>query len=88
MKELLRQIGIDLPGYYSKPDTYVIDLDSADEYSRIFAKLDKTDLVDEVEESSVSNVSVSNVMYTNDEYLLNIIADFDNDTYRLVVHKL
>ena len=53
MKELLRQIGIDLPGYYSKPDTYVIDLDSADDYSRMFAKLDKTDLVDEVEESSI-----------------------------------
>lgn len=88
MIELLRKIGITIPGYYSNVDTYVIDLDSADEYSKVFSKLDKSDLVDEVEESSVSNVSVSNVMYTSNNYSLNIIADFDSDTYKLVVHRL
>ena len=87
MKELLNKIGIVQVGYYSNSNTYVIDLEDSNEYNKVFSKLDKSDLVEEVEDSSVSNVSVSNVMYTSDSYSLNLIADFDNDNYKLVVHK-
>mgnify|MGYP000316234657 FL=1 len=88
MKELLLKIGISEPGYFSDSKTYVIDLKDSSQYSKVFSKLDKTDLVEELADSSVSNTSISNVMYTNDEYSMNIIADFDSDEYKLVVHKL
>lgn len=88
MKELLLKIGISEPGYFSDSKTYVIDFEDSTQYSKAFSKLDKTDLVEELVDSSVSNTSISNVMYTNDEYSLNIIADFDNDEYKLIVHKL
>ena len=88
MKELLLKIGISEPGYFSDSKTYVIDFEDSTQYSKAFSKLDKTDLVEELVDSSVSNTSISNVMYTNEEYSLNIIADFDNDEYKLIVHKL
>lgn len=88
MKELLNKIGITDAGYFSSKDNYVIDFDSASEYNRAFSKLDKTDLVEENDDASVANVSVSNIMYSNDEFSLNLIADFDSDSYRLVVTKL
>lgn len=88
MKELLNNIGITQVGYYSSNNTYVIDFDDANEYDRAFSKLDKSDLVEENDDASVINVDVSNVMYMNDNYSLNLIADFDSDTYKLVVTKL
>lgn len=88
MKELLNNIGITQVGYYSSNNTYVIDFDDANEYDKAFSKLDKSDLVEENDDASVINVDVSNVMYMNENYSLNLIADFDSDTYKLVVTKL
>lgn len=88
MKELLKKIGIDGSGYYSDSNTYVIDLEDSNAYNKAFTKLDNTSLVDEMSESSVSNAYISNVMYINDRYSINIIADFESDTYKIIVHKL
>lgn len=88
MRELLNRVGITQPGYFSDSNTYVVDIMSANDYSRISTKLDKSDLVEEVEDSSISNTSISNIMYESEEYSLNLIADFDSDIYKLVVHKI
>lgn len=88
MKELLKKIGINNPGYYSDSSTYVVEMNDSDEYSKAFTKLDNTDLVEELSASSVSNAYVSNVMYVNDDYSINIIADFESETYKIIVHKL
>lgn len=88
MKELLNKIGITQVGYYSSNDTYVIDFEDSKEYDKVFSKLDKSELVEENDDASVINVDVSNIMYMSDDYSLNLIADFDSDTYKLVVTKL
>ena len=88
MKELLKSIGITDAGYFSSNDNYVIDFEDSNAYNKSFSKLDKTDLVEENDDSSVVNVSVSNILYTNGEFALNLIADFDSDSYKLVVTKL
>lgn len=88
MKELLRKIGITEAGYFSSNNNYVIDFDNSDEYNKAFSKLDRIDLVEENDDTSVINMSVSNIMYSNDDFSLNLIADFDNDTYKLVVTDL
>lgn len=88
MKELLKKIGITQPGYFSSDDNYVIDIESSEQYNKIFSLLDKSDLVEENEDSSVANISVSNILYSNDDFSLNLIADFDQDIYKLVVHEL
>lgn len=88
MKELLRKIGITEAGYFSSNNNYVIDFDNSEEYNKAFGKLDRTDLVEENDDTSVINMSVSNIMYSNNDFSLNLIADFDNDTYKLVVTDL
>lgn len=88
MKELLSKIGITEAGYFSKEKNYVIDFESSDQFNKAFSKLDKSDLVDENEDSSVVNLNVTNVMYISDDYSLNLIADFSADTYKLVVTEL
>lgn len=88
MKEFLKKLGITQAGYYSSKNNYVIDLDDAKDYDKICSTLDKSDLVEENPDSSVINTSVSNILYVGDQFSLNVIADFDNDTYKVVVTEL
>ena len=88
MQDLLNKIGITQPGYYSDKNIYIIDLENADQYSKVFSKLDRSKEVKELQSSSISNASISNVMYVNDDYNLNLIADFDNNVYKLVIYEL
>ena len=88
MKEFLRKLGITQSGYYSSNNNYVIDLDDSKDYDKICSVLDKSDLVEENPDSSVINTSVSNILYVGEQFSLNVIADFDNDTYKVVVTEL
>lgn len=88
MKELLKKLGITMPGYFSKNGDYIIDLEDSDEYNKTFSKLDKSNLVEENEDSSLATLQMSNVFYESDKYSFNLVADFDNDIYKLVVHEL
>lgn len=88
MKEFLRKLGITQSGHYSSNNNYVIDLDDSNDYDKICSILDKSDLVEENPDSSVINTSVSNILYVGEQFSLNVIADFDNDTYKVVVTEL
>lgn len=88
MKDILSKIGITAPGHFSKDNNYVVDFENSDEFNKAFSRLDKSSLVEENEDSSVITLDVSNVMYIGDGYSFNLIADFDQDTYKLVVTEL
>lgn len=88
MKDLLRKIGITEEGHHTSNDTYVVDLEDSDHFNRIFSKLDKSDIVEENEDSSVVNLDVTNILYISEKFALNLIADFSQDTYKLVVTEL
>ena len=88
MKEFLRKLGITQSGYYSSNNNYVIDLDDSKDYDKICSVLDKSDLVEENPDSSVINTSVSNILYVGEQFSLNAIADFDSDTYKIVVTEI
>lgn len=83
MKQLLTAIGINLPGHY-EGDDYVVDIDNSDMFYRVFSKLDNTDLLDEETESSQVGLDATNVIYSSDDYSINLIANFENDTYSLI----
>lgn len=88
MKELLKSIGITEAGYFSEDGNYIIDFENSNDFNRAFNKLDKSDKLEENDDSSVANLNVSNIMYMADTYSLNLIADFEQDVYKLVVTEL
>ena len=88
MKELLNKLGITQAGYFSKDKSYIIDFEDDKEYSKAFSRIDKSNLLEEDPDTSVINTNVSNIVYTNDNFILNMIADFDSDTYKLVVKEI
>lgn len=88
MEEFLSSIGIHNEGTLSNDGSYVIDFDNVDDYNSAFTKLDKFEGLDESEESSIVNASISNVIYMNEDYLITLTANFDDDQYKLVIKEM
>ena len=87
MNELLKQIGIDAEPIKGENGSYNIDIEDSNEYGRYFSKLDKSDLVEEEQDASSVNFENSSIQFTNDNYTLTLIADFENDTYSLNIRE-
>lgn len=87
--ELLREIGIDKTGTYSDNDTYTIDLTDSNEYGRINSLLDRSDILDPIDESSYVTADNANLDYKyQDQFILSLIADFEEDYYQLVITEM
>ena len=84
LEKFLEKLGITQVGHYTKTNTYIIDIDDSDEYGKIYSLLDKSSEIEEDEDSSTINVHTSNLVFESDNYQLTLIADFDQDTYKLV----
>lgn len=88
MEEFLSSIGIHDEGQRSSNGNYIIDFDSIKDYSKAFYHLDSTDELEELEESSVVSSQLTNIIYTNDKYIITLTADFDHDKYTLVMQEI
>ena len=88
MKDILKKIGITEAGYFSEDGNYIVDFENSNQFNKAFSRLEKSDEVEENEDSSVIDLNVSNVLYVNDDYSFNLIAEFEQDVYRLVVSEL
>ena len=89
VKELLRLIGIDKAGEYSEDGSYVVDLDSDDEYGKVYSTIEKNDDFVYREKSSSMTIDNSNMIYQyGDEYQVILKADLRNDIYTIVVNEI
>ena len=86
MEELLKTIGIEKPGEYSKSGSYIVDINSYDDYAKYYSLLEKSDM-EEVQDTSQITIHTTNVTFANDDYQIILQADLDEDIYKLVVTK-
>lgn len=86
MEEFLNSLGI--KGQLQKSNSsYVLDILDSNEYGKIYSILDKSDEVEEDPESSQVTLDYSSIQFYNDEYNIQLIADFENDEYRLTIKE-
>jgi hypothetical protein len=88
LEKFLTKIGVTQKGHYTKSNSYVIDIEDSDEYGKIYSRLDKCEELVEDEDSSSLTVHTSNIVFESDDYQFIVMADFDNDTYKLVCKEL
>lgn len=89
LHQLLKEIGINKIGTYSDNSTYIIDLADSNDYGRINSILDRSNILDFIDESSYVTAENANLDYKyQDQYLLSLIADFENDYYQLVIVEM
>lgn len=87
MEDFLKKLGID-----AKPNKsgnlYVVDITDSDEYGKIYSRLDKSDLVDEVADSSQMTYENASIQFESDDYLITLLADFEADNYKMTIKEL
>lgn len=86
MEEFLKSLGITGQLQKSK-SSYVLDIVDSDEYGKIYSLLDKSDELEEDSESSQVTLDYSSIQFFNDDYMIQLIADFDADEYRLTIKE-
>lgn len=86
MTEFLKKLGI--RGEPEKSNgVYTVSIEDSNEFARIYSKLDRSDEVDEIIESSQITPDTISVQYTNDEYTLTLLGDLVGDSYSLTVRE-
>lgn len=84
MKELLKKLGIENEGSF-EDGAYIVNLNSSDEYARVYSLLDKSDLVDLDTESVVMRDDIVEMIYFTNTYTLKLSGNLDTDNYTLTV---
>lgn len=86
MEEFLRKLGITKKGSTTPEGLYVIDL-TEDEWAKYFSKLDRSNLVDEDEDSSNLGYESSVNQFENEDYIITLIGDLDEEKYKLTIKE-
>ena len=88
MDSVIKKLGIDLPGEYTKNNSYTVDIKDDAEWGKIYSILETNDDVEPLEDNTLLTIHNASLLYIYDEYQLNLKADFDNETYSLVCSKI
>lgn len=83
---VLSTLGVNNKGTYSRDGSFVVDLaDSSDEFGKVYSILDNNDKLDYMEDNSLLTVDNASILYLYDDFIINLIADFNNNHYKVVV---
>ena len=86
MEEFLKSLGIE-GNLRRSARSQVLDIEDSNAYGRVYSILDNSDFVDEDAESSQVTEDYSSIQFYSDDYVIQLIADFKNDEYRLTIKE-
>lgn len=87
--DILDELGINSRGTYSRDGSYVIDLeDNSNAFGKVYSILDKNAEADDMEENTLLTVDNASMYYRYKGFMINIIADFRNDHYKVVINEV
>lgn len=89
IKDILKELKITQIGNFARDGSYVIDLeDDVDAFGKVYSTLDKNPDVEYMENNSLLTVDNASMYYKYDKYQVNIIADFKNNHYKVVIAEV
>ena len=88
IKDVPRALGINKTGEMSRNKAYVVDIEDMDEFGKIYSLLDKNEDCEELDDNSLINLHNVSYLCIYDDFQLNLLADFDQDSYKLVINAL
>ena len=86
---LLKNLGINKTGSYSEDGDFIVDIANDIEFSKIYTLLDRSDSLEFLEDDSALTLQDADISYAyKDEFLLTLIADFEKDSYKLILTNM
>lgn len=88
IKQLLQHIGITDTGYYDKNENYIIDIRDSNLYGKYFSFLENSDLEPFDDLSNITSLGDdSKMVYATENYTIELIGNFDQDKYKLIIKE-
>ena len=84
MEEVAKELGLRGNGSL-KNNNYVITLLDSDDYSRAYTILDNSKLLTIEQNKTVITPDKSELVYSNDEYTVRLVADMKNNQYQVII---
>ena len=85
MRDLLSYLNITRKGKFNKTNTYIVDIESSEEYGVLFSKLDTDDKFTEIE--STDNENKLTARYKYKQFIISIIYDINKEHYYLEIKE-
>lgn len=87
MEQLLKDLSISSTGKYVN-DNYVIDIESYDEFSSIYNKLEQSEIIKKDSDESYFNMDEAHIVYITDKFVVNLNGDLTADEYQMIIEEL
>ena len=91
LDNILKELNLDVyPGTSGKNNSYILDLNSDNEWGKVYTILDNSPLLYQRDENTLLTEHNSSLIYEYDDenIMFNLKADFDNDQYSLVISEI
>lgn len=87
--QYLKQNNINKTYTISEDNNYIITLDNSDDFGKMFSHLEKIEDLEQLEDNQVVTEQGTSILYksNSENYLFNLIADFDGNVYELIVSE-
>ena len=87
--QYLKQNNINKTYTISEDNNYIITLDNSDDFGKMFSHLEKIEDLEQLEDNQVVTEQGTSILYksNSENYLFNLIADFDGNVYSLIVSE-
>ena len=87
--QYLKQNNINKTYTISEDNNYIITLDNSDNFGKMFSHLEKIEDLEQLEDNQVVTEQGTSILYksNSENYLFNLIADFDSNVYELIVSE-
>ena len=87
--QYLKQNNINKTYTISEDNNYIITLDNSDDFGKMFSHLEKIEDHEQLEDNQVVTEQGTSILYksNSENYLFNLIADFDGNVYQLIVSE-
>ena len=87
---VLKNLGINKSGTYSEDGSFVVDIDSSDEFGKIFSILEDSDLLIPQEDNGILTDESANMnyLYEDEDFLISLSGDLENDIYQMTITEI
>jgi hypothetical protein len=87
---ILKNLGINKSGTYSEDGSFVVDIDSSDEFGKIFSILEDSDLLIPQEDNGILTDESANMnyLYEDEDFLISLSGDLENDIYQMTITEI
>lgn len=89
IRQYLKQNNINKTYTISEDNNYIITLDNSNDFGKMFSHLEKIEDLEQLEDNQVVTEQGTSILYksNSENYLFNLIADFDGNVYSLIVSE-